>query len=396
MDVQVCIIGAGPAGLMLARLLHLNGISSMVLESRSRPYVETRVRAGLLEQGSVDLMAETGMDERLRRECMIHDGTEYIAGGKRYRVDMSDLVQRRIYIYGQQEVVKDMIAVNLAAGVPVVFEAEAREIGGIDAKKPFVKYLHNGVEQTVTCDYVAGCDGFHGIARHAIPESIRRDYVRDYPFGWLGILADAAPTLPELIYCQNEERGFALFTMRSPKISRCYLQVPPDEDENNWSDDRIWNELKLRLGEHEGVELSTGKITHKSVTPMRSFVSEPMRHGRLFIAGDAAHIVPPTGAKGMNLAISDVFVLSRAFVEFYKSGASERFDRYTDTCLRRVWGAQHFSWWMTSMMHNLPGESVFDRKRQLAELRTVLSSRAGKTLLAENYTGLPMEIGPEG
>ncbi len=392
MHVQVCIIGAGPAGLMLARLLHLAGVSSVVLESRARAYVETRVRAGLLEQGSVDLMAATGMDERLRREAMVHDGTEYIAGGQLFHVDMWDLIQRRIYIYGQQEVVKDMIAANLAAGVPVIFEAEARKVGGLDTEKPFVEYAHNGAETTVTCDFIAGCDGFHGVSRAALPDAVRRDYARDYPFGWLGILADAAPTLPELIYCQNEERGFALFTMRSPKISRCYLQVAPDESEDNWSDDRIWTELALRLGDHEGVKLSTGAITQKSVTPMRSFVSEPMRHGRLFIAGDAAHIVPPTGAKGMNLAISDVYVLSRAMTEFYKTGATARFDAYTETCLRRVWGAQHFSWWMTSMMHNLPGENAFDRKRQLAELRTVLGSRAGQTLLAENYAGLPMEM----
>ncbi len=392
MHAQVGIIGAGPAGLMLARLLQLNGISCVVLESRSQAYVESRVRAGLLEQGSVDLMTQTGLDARMRREWMVHDGTEYIAGGQRAHVDMWDLIQRRIYIYGQQEVVKDMIAVNTAAGVPVLFEAEAREIGGLDTDRPWIRYLHRGMEQTLTCDFIAGCDGFHGIARPAIPDAIRRDYVRDYPFGWLGILADAPPTLPELIYCQNEERGFALFTMRSPKVSRCYLQVPPYEDEANWSDDRIWHELSLRLGKHEGIALSTGTITQKSVTPMRSFVSEPMRHGRLFLAGDAAHIVPPTGAKGMNLAISDVYVLSRALTEFYKTGATTRFDSYTGTCLRRVWGAQHFSWWMTSMMHNLPDESAFDRKRQLAELRAVLGSRAGRTFLAENYAGLPLEM----
>ncbi len=392
MRAQVGIVGAGPAGLMLARLLHLQGISCVILESRSRIYCETRLRAGLLEQGSVDLINETGMGERLRREAMVHDGTEYIAGGERYRVDMEELIGRRIYIYGQQEAVKDMIAVNLAAGVPVLFEAQALEVGGIDGDKPFIRYLHEGSESRLDCDFVAGCDGFHGVCRDAMPAGARHDFDRVYPFGWLGILADATPTLPELIYCQNAERGFALFTMRSPKVSRCYLQVPPDEDEANWSDDRIWSELELRLGRHEGVTLSTGPITNKSVTPMRSFVSEPMRFGNLFIAGDSAHIVPPTGAKGMNLAISDVFVLSKALIAFYKSGSREGFDRYTDTCLRRVWGAQHFSWWMTSMMHNLPGENAFDRRRQLAELRIVLGSRAGRTLLAENYAGLPLEM----
>ncbi len=392
MHVQVGIIGAGPAGLMLARLLHLRGISSIVLESRNRAYVETRLRAGLLEQGSVDLINETGMGERMQREWMVHNGTEYVAGGERYRVDMWDLINRRVYIYGQQEVVKDMIAVNLAAGVPIIFEAEAREIGGLDGDKPFIRYRANGVEETIVCDFIGGCDGFHGICREAIPKAIRKDYDRVYPFGWLGILADAAPTSHELIYCQNEERGFALFTMRSPKVSRCYLQVPPDESEENWSDDRIWDELGKRLGKHEGLTLSTGKITQKSVTPMRSFVSEPMRHGRLFIAGDSAHIVPPTGAKGMNLAISDVYVLAKAMTAHYERGETELFDHYTETCLRRVWGAQHFSWWITSMMHNLPDENPFDRKRQLAELRAVLGSRAGQTLLAENYAGLPIEM----
>jgi p-hydroxybenzoate 3-monooxygenase len=392
MHAQVGIIGAGPAGLMLARLLHLQGISSVILESRTRAYVETRLRAGLLEQGSVDLMIETGMGDRMQREWMIHNGTEYIAGGRHYRVDMWDLIKRRVYIYGQQEVVKDMITANLAAGVPIIFEAEAREIGGLDGDKAFIRYAVNGVEETLTCDYIGGCDGFHGICREAIPMSIRKDYDRVYPFGWLGILADAPPTSHELIYCQNEERGFALFTMRSPKVSRCYLQVPPDEDENAWSDDRIWTELELRLGKHEGIKLSTGPITQKSVTPMRSFVSEPMRHGRLFIAGDSAHIVPPTGAKGMNLAISDVYVLAKAMTAFYKRGATDLFDGYTETCLRRVWGAQHFSWWITSMMHNLPDANPFDGKRQIAELHAVLGSRAGQILLAENYAGLPMEM----
>ncbi len=392
MRAQVGIIGAGPAGLMLARLLHLQGVSSVVLESRARAYVETRVRAGLLEQGSVDLMNETGMGERLRREALAHEGAGFIAGGERYRVDMWDLAQRRIYIYGQQEVVKDMIAANLAAGVPILFEAEAREVGGLDGDEPFIRYRHDGVEATLDCDYVAGCDGFHGIARAAVPDARRRDYDRVYPFGWLGILADAPPTSDELIYCQNEERGFALFTMRSPAVSRCYLQVAPDEDVANWPDERIWEELGLRLGRHAGLTLSTGAITQKSVTPMRSFVSEPMRHGALFLAGDAAHIVPPTGAKGMNLAISDVYVLAKALTAFYKRNDASLFDAYTATCLRRVWGAQYFSWWMTSMMHNLPDDNGFDRKRQIAELRAVLGSRAGQTLLAENYAGLPLEM----
>ena len=391
MHVQVGIVGAGPAGLMLARLLHLQGISSVILESRSRPYVETRVRAGLLEQGSVDLINETGMGDRLRRECMIHDGIELIFEGERHRINMQELIGRRVYIYGQQEVVKDMIAVNLAAGVPILFEAECVGYDGVDGDRPSIRYRHNGGEHVVTCDYIAGCDGFHGVSRNGFPASGRKDYDRVYPFGWLGILAEAAPSHDELLYCHHE-RGFALFTMRSPKISRLYLQVPPDEDENSWSDDRIWNEFHLRLGKHDGLKVSEGNITQKVVVEMRSYVTEPMRFGKLFLAGDSAHIVPPTGAKGMNLAISDVYVLAKAFTAFYKRNDASLFDVYTEKCLRRVWGAQHFSWWMTSLLHTMPDALAFDMKRQIAELRNIAGSRAGQTLLAENYAGLPIEM----
>lgn len=391
MHVQVGIVGAGPAGLMLARLLRLQGISSVILESRSREYVETRVRAGLLEQGSVDLINETGMGERLRRECLPHDGIEFIFAGQRHRINMQELIGRRVYIYGQQECVKDFIAVNLADGVPIIFEAEATSFEGVDTDKPVIRYRHQGVEQKLHCDFIAGCDGFHGKARASFSASGRKDFDRVYPFGWLGILVDAKPTHDELLYCHHD-RGFALFTMRSPKVSRLYLQVPPDEDENNWSDDRIWNEFRLRLGKHEGLAVSEGKITKKDVVEMRSYVTEPMRHGRLFLAGDSAHIVPPTGAKGMNLAISDVYVLSKAFVEFFKRGKSDLFDVYTEKCLRRVWGAQHFSWWMTSMLHTMPDALAFDVRRQIAELQIITGSRAGQTLLAENYAGLPIEM----
>jgi p-hydroxybenzoate 3-monooxygenase len=391
MHTQVGIIGAGPAGLLLARLLHLQGISSVILESRSRDYVENRVRAGLLEQGSVDLMVASGVGERLQRECMAHDGLEFIFEGKRRRIDMQALIGRRVYIYGQQEAVKDMIAVNLAAGVPIIFEAEAKEVGGLDTARPFIRFVVEGKEETLTCDYIAGCDGFHGICRDAIPAPLLRGHDRVYPFGWLGILAEAAPTNHELLYVHNP-RGFALFTMRSATVSRCYLQVPPDEDEANWSDDRIWDELGKRLGKHDGMPLSTGRIMQKSVTPMRSYVAEPMRHERLFIAGDAAHIVPPTGAKGMNLAIADIYVLAKAFTAFYKSNDTSLFDRYEEICLKRIWRAQHFSWWMTSMLHIMPDASPFDLKRQIAELETVTGSRAGQTLVSENYAGLPYEI----
>ena len=391
MHVQVGIVGAGPAGLMLARLLHLQGISSVVLESRSRPYVETRVRAGLLEQGSVDLINETGMGERLRRECLPHDGIELIFAGERHRINMQELISRRVYIYGQQEVVKDMIAVNLAAGVPIHFEAEAIAYAGVDGAKPSIRYRHQGAEQTLACDYIAGCDGFHGVSRNGFSGAGRVDYDRIYPFGWLGILVDAAPSHDELLYCHHQ-RGFALFTMRSPKVSRLYLQVPPDEDETNWSDDRIWNEFRLRLGQQHGLKVNEGKITQKTVVEMRSYVSEPMRHDRLFLAGDSAHIVPPTGAKGMNLAISDVYVLAKAFTAFYARGATDLFDAYTQKCLRRIWGAQHFSWWMTSMLHTMPDASPFDVKRQIAELQTITGSVSGQKLLAENYAGLPIEM----
>ena len=391
MHTQVGIIGAGPAGLLLARLLHLQGISSVILESRSRDYVENRVRAGLLEQGSVDLMIESGVGERLQRECMAHDGVEFIFEGKRRRINMQELIGRRVYIYGQQEAVKDMIAVNLAAGVPIIFEAEAKEIGGLDTAKPFIRYVASGREETLTCDYIAGCDGFHGICRDAIPTELLRGHDRVYPFGWLGILAEAAPTHHELLYVHNP-RGFALFTMRSNSISRCYLQVPPEEDADSWSDDQIWSELDRRLGQHEGFKLSTGRIFQKSVTPMRSFVAEPMHHERLFIAGDAAHIVPPTGAKGMNLAIADIYVLAKAFTAFYKRNDTSLFDRYEQICLKRIWRAQHFSWWMTSMLHIMPDASPFDLKRQIAELETVTGSVAGQTLVAENYAGLPFEL----
>ena len=390
MHVQVGIIGAGPAGLLLARMLHLQGISCAIIESRSRAYAEGRVRAGLLEQGSVDLITQTGMGERLHKEALVHDGIELIFNGERHRIDMHELTGRRVYIYGQQEAVKDMIAINLAAGVPIYFEAEAHKLEGIDGTKPTIRYRYQGKEDTLTCDYVAGCDGFHGICRDAIPPSLFKGHDRIYPFGWLGIMAEAKPTCDELLYCRHD-RGFALFTMRSETVSRCYLQVPPDENADDWSDDRIWNEFDIRVGRHEGLTLSTGKITLKGVTAMRSYVAEPMQYGRMFIAGDAAHIVPPTGAKGMNLAIADIYVLARALTAFYKQNDGSRLERYGETCLRRVWRAQHFSWWMTSMLHIMPDGSAFDHRRQLAELYAVATSRAGQTLLAENYVGLPFE-----
>ena len=389
MRTQVAIIGAGPAGLLLSQLLHLAGIESIVLESKSRHYVEHRVRAGLLEQSSVDLFTATGLGERLRRDSLVHDGVNLAFGGDLHRIDMYALTGRRISIYGQQEIVKDMIAVRLAAGGEILFEAAAHAIEGLDTEKPVIRLKHDGVDKVLACDFVAGCDGFHGIARDAFPTDLLSPYDRTFPFAWLGMLAEAPPSADELIYCHHQN-GFALFTMRSPTLSRLYLQVEPDEDVANWPDDRIWSELNLRLGKNHGIKVNEGPISQKTVTPMRSFVAEPMRHGRLFIAGDAAHIVPPTGAKGMNLAVADIDVLAKALVAFYQQNSSDRLDTYTRDCLKRVWRAQHFSWWMTSMLHRLPGLSAFDARRQLAELETVTSSQAGATFLAENYTGLPL------
>ena len=389
MRTQVGIIGAGPAGLLLSHLLHLEGISSIIIESRSREYCETRVRAGLLEQNSVDLLNETGLAERMNKIALPHDGVQFTYDDTYSRINMTELIGRRVTIYAQQEIVKDIIAVRLRDGGHIDFEAEAREISGLDGGKPFIKYLHEGSEKTIECDYIAGCDGFHGISRESMPASIVRGHDRVYPFGWLGMLIAAKPPSHELIYSHHPE-GFTLFSMRAPEITRSYLQVRPDDDIKNWSGDRMWSEMRKRLGKHEGLELNEGEILQASITPMRSYVSEPMRYGRLFLAGDSAHIVPPTGAKGMNLAMADVCVLARAFIAKYKLNREDYMDSYSDTCLKRVWRAEHFSWWMTTMLHPFYDASPFDLKRQIAELHTVFGSRAGQMLVAENYAGLPI------
>jgi p-hydroxybenzoate 3-monooxygenase len=386
MQTQVGIIGAGPAGLILSHLLHLAGISSVIIEARDRAYVEHRIRAGVLEHAVADLLVETGLGARLKREGLTHDGIELRFNGANHRVDFRALTGRGVTVYGQHEVVKDVIAARIAAGGEILFEAEAHEI---NAETGLIRYTHAGKEETLNCDFIAGCDGFHGLARASIPDGQITLYDRIYPFGWLGILADAEPAQEELIYA-NHPHGFSLFSMRSPTVSRLYLQVDPHDDVANWSDDRIWSELRARLGANEGIKLNEGKITQKGITAMRSFVAEPMRFGKLFLAGDAAHIVPPTGAKGMNLAVADIVVLSRALKDYYAKGTSEGLDSYSATCLRRIWRAQHFSYWMTSMLHNFPESSSFDRKRQLAELDAVTSSRFGATYLAENYTGIPL------
>jgi p-hydroxybenzoate 3-monooxygenase len=389
MRTQVGIVGAGPAGLLLAHLLDRAGIDCVVLESKSRAYCEERQRAGLLEQGTVDLLNELDAGDRLAREGLVHHGLALRFEGVSHRIPLSDLTGgKTVVIYGQTEVVKDLIAARLASGRDIRFEAEAFALEGLDGATPRIHFRADGREQTLDCDFVAGCDGFHGICRPAIPDAALSICERDYPFGWIGILSDSPPVSHELIYV-NHDRGFALFTMRTPHVSRLYLQCDADEDIANWPDERIWQELRLRLG--EDVALPQGPVTQKNVTPMRSFVAAPMRHGTLFLAGDAAHIVPPTGAKGLNLAAADVRVLARAFIAFYREHSPRLIDRYSDVCLRRVWKAQRFSWWMTSMLHRFDDHTPFERRIQLAELDYVTGSPAGMTTLAENYVGLPFD-----
>ncbi|MBB5784553.1 4-hydroxybenzoate 3-monooxygenase [Nonomuraea jabiensis] len=384
MRTQVGIIGAGPAGLLLSHLLHLRGISSVVLEKRSRDYVERRVRAGVLEQGTVDTLVEAGVGERLLREGLPHHGIELRYGGAGHRIAFEKLVPgRSITVYGQQEVVKDLIAARLAAGGDIRFEVEDVEVHSPDSGP----YLTFGGER-LDCDVIAGCDGFHGVSRPAIPEGVLSVYERDYPFAWLGILARVAPSSEELIYTRTE-RGFALHSMRSPTVSRFYLQVPADARVEDWPDERVWAELKARLESVPGFTLTTGEITEKGVTPMRAFVAEPMQYGRLYLAGDAAHIVPPTGAKGLNLAVADVRVLTEALAAYFADGSTGLLDGYSDACLKRVWRAQHFSWWMTTLLHTFEDEDPYARRLQLSYLDYVTSSEAAATTLAENYVGLP-------
>jgi p-hydroxybenzoate 3-monooxygenase len=387
MRTQVGIVGAGPAGLMLARMLELAGIESVVLELRSRDYVERRVRAGVLEQGSVDAIRAAGVGDRMDREGLVHHGVELLFEDHLHRIPLTELAGgRSITVYGQQEVVKDLIAARLESGLPLQFEVGEVAVHDLETGAPRVTYTHEGAEQELQCDFVAGCDGFHGVCRRAMPETTRT-YARDYPFAWLGILAEVEPSTEELIYAHHD-RGFALHSMRSPTVSRFYLQCEPDEDLDEWPDDRIWDELGRRLAHDGGPGIRSGPIMEKGVTPMRSHVTEPMQHGRLFIAGDAAHIVPPTGAKGMNLAIADVSVLAAALGDHYARSDDSALESYSETCLRRIWRAEHFSWWMTTMLHRFPGEDDFGQRLRLAQLRYVCSSRAAATTLAENYVGL--------
>ena len=385
---QVGIVGAGPAGLVLAHLLQRRGIHSVVVEARSRQHCEHRVRAGVLEQGTVDLLIEMGLGERMKREGLIHDGVDIRFREQGHRIDFKDLTGRGITIYAQQEVVKDLIAARLGAEGEMFFEIEGVTIHDYDSTTPKIRFHYQGEPAEILCDFIAGCDGFHGVCRPSI-ENALTIYERVFPFAWLGILAAAPPSSEELIYCYHD-RGFALHSMRTPEITRLYLQCAPDEDLAQWPDARIWEELQTRLTTRDGRRLTEGAILQKGVTGMRSFVAEPMQHGKLYLAGDAAHIVPPTGAKGLNLAVADVRILAAAFAEFYSSGNHQRLDSYSDTCLRRVWLVQRFSLWMTSMLHRSPGNDKFEEHRQLADLDYLTSSRAAAQSFAENYVGLPM------
>jgi p-hydroxybenzoate 3-monooxygenase len=388
---QVGIVGAGPAGLLLSHLLHLEGIESVVLENRSRAAVEATLRAGVLEQGTVDLLNATGVGERMQREGAVHHGIELRFAGRGHRIDLSELTGgKAIMLYAQHEVLKDLIAVRLAAGGTIVFEAQDASLHGFDETAPSIRFGHAGATDTLACDFIAGCDGFHGVCRPSIPQSRRTEYARTYPFGWFGILTEAPPSSPELIYTHHP-RGFALVSTRSPDIQRLYFQCDPHDDVANWPEERIWAEFRARLATHDGWAPHEGPVIQKNIVAMRSFVCEPMRYGRLFLAGDAAHIVPPTGAKGLNLAVADVRVLSRALVAFYHEGRQDLLDRYSETALTRVWRAEHFSWWMTSMLHQFPGNDPFQERLQLAELGYVTTSRPKAVTLAENYVGLPLD-----
>jgi p-hydroxybenzoate 3-monooxygenase len=388
MRTLVGIIGAGPAGLMLSHLLHLAGIESVVIENRSRGYIESRIRAGLLEQWATDLLIDTGVGERLKREAMFHDGIYFCFDGELHHINFRKLIGKGVAIYGQQEVVKDLVERRLADGGQILFEVSDVSVHDITGNAPKIRFHHAGKDQELVCDFIGGCDGFHGICRPSIPATGLTIYDREYPFGWVGILSESPPPEDELIYTYSP-RGFALYTMRSPTLARLYFQCAADDDIENWPDERIWQELHARIGGTR--PLVEGAMLQKGITAMRSFVAEPMQYGRLFLAGDSAHIQPPTGAKGMNLALADVKVLSRALEEYYRSGQQDLLERYSQVCLRRTWKAQRFSWWMTQIFHLDPTHNAFDRKRQLAELDYVVSSEAASISLAENYVGLPVE-----
>ena len=385
---QVAIIGAGPAGLLLGQLLHKAGIETVILERHTRDHVLARIRAGVLEQGTVGLIDEAGCGARLHREGLIHHGIEFSIRGARHRIDFKELTAKSVMVYGQTEVTRDLMEARAAASAPAVYEVQNVMPSGYDGTRPIVCYVKDGKTTELACDFIAGCDGFHGVSRQSVPESAIAVFERVYPFGWLGLLVDLPPVSPELIYV-NHERGFALCSMRSATRSRYYLQCDASEHVENWPDDKFWDELRRRLGEDAAAHLPTGPSIEKSIAPLRSFVAEPMRFGRLFLAGDAAHIVPPTGAKGLNLAASDVHYLSEALIDHYRNGSDKGLDCYSALALARVWKAERFSWWMTSLLHRFPDTGPFGQRIQLAELDYLVGSRAACTALAENYVGLP-------
>jgi len=391
MKTQVAIIGAGPSGLLLGQLLHNAGIDTLIIERQSPDYVLSRIRAGVLEQGMVDLLREAGVGARMDREGLVHDGFELAFDGRRERIDLkAHSGGKTVMVYGQTEVTRDLMEARQASGAPTIYNASEVQLHDLKDGQPSVTFVHEGVSQRISCDYIAGCDGFHGVSRQAIPVGVLREFERVYPFGWLGVLADTPPVNHELIYASHE-RGFALCSMRSPTRTRYYVQVDAGEKVEDWSDERFWDELKRRLPRETAERLITGPSIEKSIAPLRSYVVEPMQYGNLFLLGDAAHIVPPTGAKGLNLAASDVNTLFRILLKVYREGSTELLERYSAICLRRIWKAERFSWWMTSMLHRFPEADPFSVRMQQTELDYFVSTVAGRSSIAENYVGLPYE-----
>ncbi|MDC0739314.1 4-hydroxybenzoate 3-monooxygenase [Cognatishimia sp. SS12] len=388
MKTQVAIIGGGPSGLLLGQLLHRRGIDTVVLERKTKAHVLSRIRAGVLERGLAALMREAGVAERMDREAIRHDGALIAYGEDSFRLDFTQRAGHSVLVYGQTEITRDLYDAREAAGAPLEFEVEDVEIHGADTDAPSVRYSVNGQPRQIDCDFVAGCDGFHGVSRKTIPDHLRREYEKVYPFGWLGILSETPPVHDELIYASTD-RGFALCSMRNPNLSRYYIQCSLYDNPEDWTDKAFWEELKLRLPRRFADSLVTGPSIEKSIAPLRSFVTEPMRWGRLFLCGDAAHIVPPTGAKGLNTAASDVHYLYHGLRDFYENNSTEGIDRYSEKALRRVWKAERFSWWFSALMHRFPGQNMFDTKMQIAELDFLRSNAAAQSAMAENYVGLP-------